>query len=104
MGNANQFGQPSTLNQPTSIPTGNIQTGYGPSPGFHPELSSNTVSGATTYTGNTGPLGKNLYGETGYATQSYQPQEPFPGQTVYVEKGSQKISKKTKEKFEKPII
>ena len=81
------------------IPTGNIQTGYGPSTGFDPNFGGNTVSGQTTYTGSTGPLGKNLYGETGYATQMHQPQEPFPGQTVYVQKPKQKISQKTKEKF-----
>lgn len=31
-------------------------------------------------------LGKNLYGETGYASPYYIMQQPFPGQTVYVEK------------------
>jgi hypothetical protein len=104
VGNVNQFGQPSTLTQPTSIPTGNIQTGYGPSTGFDTSLGGNTVSGQTIYTSGTGPLGKNLYGETGYATHGYQPQEPFPGQNVYVEKKSQKISKKIQEKFDKPVI
>lgn len=29
-------------------------------------------------------LGKNLYGETGYASPYYMVQQPFPGQTVYV--------------------
>ena len=31
------------------------------------------------------PLGKNLYGETGLASNYYQLQQPFPGQTVYME-------------------
>lgn len=29
-------------------------------------------------------LGKNLYGETGLASDYYQIQQPFPGQTVYI--------------------
>lgn len=96
IGNVDRFGQPSTISQPSIIPLGNIQTGYGPTTTYDTNLSSNIPPGSTAFTGSTGPLGKNLYGETGYATQSYQPQEPFPGQTVYVEKPSQKISQKTK--------
>jgi hypothetical protein len=66
------------------MPTGNIQTGYGPTHIDNPNL----VPGSTGFTGSSSgmnpPLGKNLYGETGYATNVISQQQPFPGQTVYV--------------------
>ncbi len=49
-------------------------------------------------------LGKNLYGETGYASSGYSIQQPFPGQTVYVEQDPAKISQRTKSKFMGPVM
>lgn len=81
-------------------PTGNIQTGYGPTTGYDTTFTNTGVAGSSGLTGispgSNMPLGKNLYGETGFVTPGYQVQEPFPGQNVYVEKPHQKISKKTK--------
>lgn len=84
---------------------GNIQTGYGPT----------NVGYENTYAYNTNPiesslyrssterrgsiLGKNLYGETGFASTGYSIQQPFPGQTVYIEEDPANISETTKAKF-----
>lgn len=111
-------------NYESSLPTGNIQTGYGPtgfgSSGMHGTsgmgFGSSGMQGISGMQGGSsalgqslspqnsgysrsGGLGKNLYGETGYASSGYSIQQPFPGQTVYVEEDESKISDKVKNRF-----
>ena len=83
-GNIDTINQP-LFGQPNYNTTGNIQSGYGPT-GYGPGGYDSNM-----YAGNTGgyahsnlPLGKNLYGETGYISPDYTLQQPYPGQTVYV--------------------
>lgn len=111
VGNMNSFNQPNyayeghlkTTYDTSYVTTGNIATGYGP---FHDNThyyGTDYIPGKAAYTSSTyGPnahLGKNLYGETGHATTVYSLQQPFPGQTVYVEQPPEKISERTKAKF-----
>ena len=68
--NVNTLGQPIMI-EPGYAPTTNIETGYGQS-GRHSHMYESNQGGhyeTVVYTG--APLGKNLYGETGYASLQY---------------------------------
>lgn len=102
LGNVNAYDQTTYVNNvgnavDTSFTRqGAINSGYGPYYDTTHFYGTHFLPGKAPYTrsalGPNAPVGKNLYGETGFATTAYSLQQPFPGQTVYLPYHSERLS------------